>query len=162
MVLPGRGAATDTGLVSWPVPAHCERPHEQEEGPPGPSATPETAIDWARFGLLRGACTEAEGPTSLAGLVVVFLEQSARRLDQLRAALAAGDAPTLALVAHGMKGSSGTFGAMTACALAEALEEASQCGVLDEAARLLPHLETELGLVRAALARDVAPEGTRT
>lgn len=119
------------------------------------SATPEAAIDWERFGLIRGVCSEVEGPTSLASLVAIFLEQSARRLDQLRAALAAGDAATLALVAHGMKGSSGTFGAMTAGALAEALEEAGQCGALDEAARLLPHLETELGLVRTALAREL-------
>jgi DNA-binding response OmpR family regulator len=94
-------------------------------------------------------------PRFLAELIETFLEDAPKLLRQLRAALDAGDADTVRLVAHGLKSNGAEFGALALSERCKELELRGRSGQLDGAAALLDeidlayqHVESEL---RAAL-----------
>ncbi len=85
-------------------------------------------------------------------LVELFLGQAASQVEQLAAALAAGDKGSVERVAHGLKGSSATMGAMRLADVSDRICEASRAGRLDSEAGLQAELRRSFDLTRSALA----------
>jgi HPt (histidine-containing phosphotransfer) domain-containing protein len=76
------------------------------------------AIDRATYESL----TDATGDEFVVELVATFVAEAPRMLDDLRDALARGDADRFRRAAHSLKSNANTFGALRLGALAKALE----------------------------------------
>jgi HPt (histidine-containing phosphotransfer) domain-containing protein len=113
------------------------------------------AVDVERLASLRRVCRAADGPSSLAGILGIFLDLSIHRLRDLQEALTAGDSDRLSSVAHAMQGGSGLFGAAGLSAAAREVEEAAERGALAEVAFILPRLDAELARVVEVLAQEI-------
>jgi HPt (histidine-containing phosphotransfer) domain-containing protein len=87
----------------------------------------------------------------LRELIGLYLEDEPSLIDQMAAAVSAGDAPRLARSAHTLKGSVGNFCAPAAHGAAAALELAGREGRVDDAPVLFDRLLGELDRVRHAL-----------
>jgi CheY-like chemotaxis protein/nitrogen-specific signal transduction histidine kinase len=92
----------------------------------------------------------------LRELVELFLDDGPRVLQELRDALAAGDAARVRRAAHTLKSSAGTFGAADAGAAAERLEILARTGDLSGAPAAAAALEEQLGRLLSALRELVA------
>ena len=117
---------------------------------------------------LRGLEGPAELPPELAGrpaflsglgddielarrLVSIFLQQSPRLMNEIRAAVAAGDAPALRKSAHALKGTISNFPPGPARAVAAKMESYGYDGDLDAARASLSALEQEVGRLQSLL-----------
>jgi two-component system, sensor histidine kinase and response regulator len=94
----------------------------------------------------------------LLELIGLYLEDEQSLIDQVAAAIAAGDSARLARASHTLKGSVGNFCAPNAHAAAQALETAGREGRVTDAGTLFSRLVAELDKVRAAL-RALAEDG---
>jgi HPt (histidine-containing phosphotransfer) domain-containing protein len=106
----------------------------------------EPTIDRAAFEAL----SETTGADFVVELVATFLAEAPRMLDDLRLALADGDADRFRRAAHSLKSNSNTFGALALGTLARELEH----GGLDRARApdaALDALAAEYARVAAAL-----------
>jgi two-component system, sensor histidine kinase and response regulator len=84
-------------------------------------------------------------------LIGLYFEDEQTLIDQVAAAISAGDAVRLARSAHTLKGSVGNFCASAAHGAAAALETAAREGRIGEAGPLFSRLVAELDKVRSAL-----------
>jgi two-component system sensor histidine kinase/response regulator len=84
-----------------------------------------------------------------AAMTATFASQATTLCDELRAALAAGDADAVARVAHRFKGGAGAIGASAVTDAAGAIERAATRGALDT---LDDAVETLAALVAPTLA----------
>ena len=87
----------------------------------------------------------------LKEIAALFLDEYPRELDEIRTALATGDAYTLERAAHGLKGSVANFGAAPAVDAAFQLEQLGKAGKLDQVPPPLATLERALALLHAEL-----------
>jgi two-component system, sensor histidine kinase and response regulator len=87
----------------------------------------------------------------LLELIGLYLEDEQTLIDQVAAAIAAGDSARLARAAHTLKGSVGNFCAQGAHTAALALEAAGREGRMADAGQLFSRLVAELDKVRSAL-----------
>ncbi len=96
-------------------------------------------------------------PEIIVELIDTYLEDSSNQVAQMTPMLAAGDWVTLRRIAHSMKSSSATFGAMYLSQLCQRLEQSAkdQCGDGTCAAQI-DGVVVEHGLVMAALAVERA------
>ncbi len=94
---------------------------------------------------------ELGGPALVDELIGAFMEDATARLKSLREAVGRSEAPEVGRVAHALKGSCGSMGAMEMTRLSNTLERAGVSGDLSPAPGLLDALEDEFGRVRAAL-----------
>jgi HPt (histidine-containing phosphotransfer) domain-containing protein len=90
-----------------------------------------------------------------AEVAEIFLEDCPRQMNDIRMAIAAGDAPALEMAAHTLKGSASSFAAPTASAAAEVLERIGRSGDLDGAREALGELEGEIAALETELRRLV-------
>jgi HPt (histidine-containing phosphotransfer) domain-containing protein len=121
-----QGAPDRTSLVSGNGKAATSL---QTEGAAG-------HIDW------QSALTAVDGDKPLLReLVVVFLEETPRLLTGIDAAIASGDAPTVARLAHTLKGSVRHFAAPAAVIAADEIEMAARDNRLDVCSAKLPDLQ---------------------
>jgi PAS domain S-box-containing protein len=90
-------------------------------------------------------------PELLARVVHVYLAESPRLMDELKAATAAKDTPAIARWAHSLKSSSANVGAAVFSRQCGELEACARRGDTDEAGRIFARLEAEHGRVQAAL-----------
>jgi signal transduction histidine kinase/DNA-binding response OmpR family regulator/HPt (histidine-containing phosphotransfer) domain-containing protein len=119
--------------------------------PPPPAAPPaEPVVDGAALDELRSYQVEGE-PDVLDELIGKFLDSARRDCAEVRAAVGRGDAEMARRAAHGLKGSSGMFGARRLSAVSSQIEALSRRGAVGDAAPLLDPLETELEAVVRAL-----------
>jgi CheY-like chemotaxis protein len=99
------------------------------------------------------ALARVEGDLELLRrLVHLFTRQSARLLDEIKAAVARGDGPALERAAHKLKGSLGNLGAVKAAAAAGRLEVLGRRGELATAGAAGAELERDVARLRSALA----------
>jgi len=107
--------------------------------------------------LNRDAALERLGGDTelLEELLVMMVEESREHLDQIRAALARGDAAAVNHAAHTIKGSAANLEALGVVEAALALEMAGRGGDLAAAAGALARLESELARFAAALDASV-------
>ena len=87
----------------------------------------------------------------LVELIGLYLEDDQALIDQVAAAIAAGDASRLARAAHTLKGSVGNFCAAAAHSAAAAVEAAARADRIDLATPLFDRMVSELDKVRDAL-----------
>jgi len=121
--------------------------------PPAPEPSPagaEPIVDEAALDELRSYQVDGE-PDVLDALIGKFLDSARRDCAEVRAAVGRGDAEMLRRVAHGLKGTSGMFGARRVWAISAQIEILSKQGSLGEAGPLVSSLEHELEVVARAL-----------
>jgi len=109
---------------------------------------PTPTIDRATFDELK----ETAGPEFVVELVDTFLVEAPLMLDDLKSALAAGDADRFRRAAHSLKSNGHTFGALTLGAMARELELGGLDRALAADAAPLAALAAEYARVAAALA----------
>jgi CheY-like chemotaxis protein/HPt (histidine-containing phosphotransfer) domain-containing protein len=127
--------------------------------PAAPSApTGDDAIDPDRLASLR-ALGAAAGQDLLGELLARFRTQA--QVIELRRALDAGDRAQLRFVAHSLKGSSGTLGAMRLSRLSAQLEEQAESAPLDACAEQLALLGEEYLRVLTQLAEACEKEAAQ-
>jgi len=90
-------------------------------------------------------------------LVKLFLKDGASRVAALREALKKGDRAAIGELAHSLKGSSGSLGAIAVADTCEQLQVAASTGDLDRATELIGVVETDFERVKAALGRELTP-----
>jgi two-component system sensor histidine kinase/response regulator len=88
----------------------------------------------------------------LKEIAALFLDEYPRELQNIRQALATGDAQTLERSAHGLKGSVANFGASAAVDAAFQLEQFGRAHKLDQAPPALAALERTLAFLHTELA----------
>jgi PAS domain S-box-containing protein len=104
------------------------------------------AVDWA------AALERLQGDRELLEeLVGVIRQEAPKLLAAVRAAVERGDAPSLKLAAHTLKGSLGNFAAAKAVEAAKRLESMGKQGDLSEARSALATLEREINRFLPAL-----------
>ena len=99
---------------------------------------------------------EEDGESLLVKLILVFLENSPKLLEEARTALQSRGGPALARAAHTLKGSCSNFGAERLRAACERLEHVGNAGQWDRAAEVLVTVVQEFVHVREALERECA------
>ncbi len=139
-------------LVDASAADAAEPPPEPDDGPAGEEEA--AVVDPAALGRL----TEL-GAENAVTLVRSFLEHAGERIEELRAALVAGDPQELAEAAHAFKGGCGLIGARRLESISRALEERGRRGSTEDADEELAALERELEVVREALGELGAPAG---
>ena len=87
----------------------------------------------------------------LREIVGIYIEDTPKRLGELKGALAAGDAPALTRAAHTIKGSSSNVGALALREVAERLEHMARTEGLGGAAPLVAGCEAQFALALAEL-----------
>ena len=121
--------------------------HADDPGPDGGGRLPGAGLDRAVFDRL--IALGADVPEFLDEYVREFREGVERRLRELRAAIAAGDADGLVRAAHSLRGSCATIGARRMAGLARLIEHDPTNG--GAASSLLDELEAEFETVRRAI-----------
>jgi HPt (histidine-containing phosphotransfer) domain-containing protein len=111
----------------------------------------EPRMEWVDRKVLQ-QLAEDIGPDMLPVVIAVFIEEVGEQLSQLRPLYEQGEWEALARVAHSMKSSCGSYGAMPSYQQVMALEMASKQADVAEAERQLQLLEASLPQVLAFLA----------
>jgi two-component system, sensor histidine kinase and response regulator len=113
-------AAAGLPLVTTEAPAEDASPPPSRSAPPAPQEEV-PRFDPERLSVLLASLGEDEGPL-IAEIIGDYLEDSATYVAGLQAAAAAHDAETLRRMAHTLKSSSASVGAMQVSDLSKALE----------------------------------------
>ncbi|HYS17299.1 MAG TPA: Hpt domain-containing protein [Candidatus Binatia bacterium] len=95
----------------------------------------------------------------LRELVGIFVDDSPKRLQAMRAAMTAADIRQLEHVAHSLKGSAAILGATRLQSAALALEDAAHDGHTENSPDLVARIARELEQVMAFFADPAWPEG---
>jgi HPt (histidine-containing phosphotransfer) domain-containing protein len=96
------------------------------------------------------------GSAFFRDMIELFAAEASTRVRQLRAALELRDPVATSEVAHGLRGTSATFGALRLAQLCERIEELGQGGDVLTARELLPLVESELAAVTRELTAQLA------
>ncbi|MBP1628186.1 MAG: Hpt domain [Holophagaceae bacterium] len=91
------------------------------------------------------------GPGAVAELVDAFIRDACPRIEHLREALAAGDRPRIAKLAHDLKANAGTLGANRLSAHARRMEEFAKELPPEELEALFREAEDEVTLATQAI-----------
>jgi HPt (histidine-containing phosphotransfer) domain-containing protein len=89
----------------------------------------------------------------LREIVSIYIEDTPKRIAELKASLAAGDTATFARAAHTIKGSSSNVGAVALRGVAERMESVSKRQGLAAATPLIAECEAEFSRAAAELRR---------
>jgi HPt (histidine-containing phosphotransfer) domain-containing protein len=109
--------------------AHAgERGHVAEQHAPGDNGTPPAGVTLDAKALENLRVMVGDDASFLAELVHTFLEDAPRLLEDMRAAVAAGDAAALRLAAHSLKSNAAQFGAVEFAALCKEIEGLGKAG----------------------------------
>jgi len=106
--------------------------------------------------LQRISSLQGQGASDLLiKVVTAYLDDTPRRLQQLREAISSLSAPAIREVAHSLKSSSANLGALNLSSLFKELEMMSRNNSLDKASELLSRIEKEYVAVEAALKAEL-------
>ncbi len=92
-----------------------------------------------------------DGGEFLREIIAIYIEDTPKRLADLRACLASGDVSTFTRAAHTVKGSSANVGAQALKGIAERLELIARKDGLGAVGSLIDDCEAEFGRVMAEL-----------
>ena len=126
-----------------------DKPKPSHDVPDLPSIDPEAISN------LRDL-NPGDGGEFLREIVSIYIEDTPKRIADLKSCLAAGDAVSFTRAAHTIKGSSANVGAQLLKGIAERLEAVSRREGLGGVSGLLAECEAEFERVKAALTRIVA------
>ncbi|MEJ5197821.1 MAG: Hpt domain-containing protein, partial [Anaerolineae bacterium] len=146
-------------LSRWiSVAGGAGRPAEPEAGPlqaGGPAEeAPSGPLDETTLRNLRRLIPR-ENPSALLELVESFLGSTEARLPSLAAAIADQDGRQVAQIAHSLKGSTGSFGAMRLSGMLGQLEALGKNNNLDDAEHRLAEIVAEFERVKAAFRQQL-------
>lgn len=110
-------------------------------------------LDAHVIGELR-ALQDGGSPGLLAELIDLFLKQGEEKLAELRQALGSRNSAVLGRIAHTLKGSAGSLGAMHLSGLCRALETALRGDAWPETELRVSEVEAEFARVRTALGEE--------
>jgi two-component system sensor histidine kinase/response regulator len=119
------------------------------------SSETEAPLDERALASLRELQQEGE-PDFVGELIELFLHDAPPQLAALRDAIEEEDADSVELIAHTLKGSSGSMGAKKMAEICGELQNVGASGVPARAPRLFERLEEEFGRVRPALEAELA------
>lgn len=112
----------------------------------------DNVLDPATVADLRRAQEQFANPAFISQLVDLFRENAPRRMDQIREAIAAGDAATLERVAHALKTNCAMLGARLMADACARLEAAGWRSDFEEARRVFAEAELQFPHVLEAVA----------
>ena len=145
-------AAPAAAPAAAPPPLPAAAPPPSPAAAPVPSAAPAPAFD-RRAALDRLAGDEA----LLFEMIDLFRAEGPRLLQEIRDALANGDAPGVRGAAHGLKGAAGYVGGTGVATAARLIEQLAEANDLSAVPAALETLEAELSRLLNDLPRSVAP-----
>ena len=134
--------AADTTALKSEVGSEA-RSEAEKEAASGP-------LDIVVLGKLRDLLGE-RGREFIDNLTALFLQDSQTRIEALRLAISENRAAEIYKIAHAFKGSCVNVGARRLAGLCEILEQKGTTGNLQNAGRILEHLEAEYALVATAI-----------
>jgi two-component system sensor histidine kinase/response regulator len=137
-------------LSRWFGQAAADAAHEQQERPAAANDDAAASLDAGALSNIR-SLQQAGKPDILARVIDLYLADCPGVMNQLRSAIAAGDAGQVRQLAHRMKSGSANLGALRMAELCKQLEQLGHGGELGDAAALLQRIETEFRQVVAAL-----------
>ncbi len=166
-LLAGRNGAAEVPAAPAPAraePATAAAPAAPAPAPmmrvPVPALPPESTLAPARLdpdSLTALKNLQAEGDEGFVREIIeLFLEDAAKRIDDLESTLAAGSDADFTRAAHSIKGACANFGATELAKICAQIENLGREGRMAEAAPLLPGLRREFGCVRLALEAEMA------
>jgi len=126
-----------------------------------PATPPPTALDPADSPLDECALAQIRAlrrpgqPSVLGKVIGLYLDSAPALLQQLRAAVEAGDGEALRQVAHSLKSSSANLGATQLAACCKELEQRGRDWCLEGVAALLAEVDGHYGRVREALIAEM-------
>ncbi len=142
-------ATADAAAPSAPAQAaSAESPHEKAQ-----TAT-EAEIDTTAWEAIR-ALQRPGRPDILAKVLTTYLNDARTLVEEIRAAVEAQDADTLAKAAHRLKSSSAQLGALATAAHCKELEQLGRLARLDDAARLMTQLTEAHQVACAAILTEL-------
>ena len=94
-----------------------------------------------------------DGGAFLREIVGIYIEDTPRRIEDMRKSLAAGDVPAFTRAVHTIKGSSANVGAQVLRGVAERLERTARTDGLGAVAPLIAECEAQFALAAAELRR---------
>ena len=122
----------------------------------GNTASP--VLDSGMITELRKAKVEYGNPLLLRQLIEIYRTNAPKRIEQLRGAIAVGDAGMIGLIAHTLKTNCAMLGATAMAAMCATLEECGDKATFDDAVAGLTQVEAEFERVDAALAQLLSEE----
>ena len=130
-------------------------PHNNPAASSGPAPTPENAppVVISSTAIARLREIAGDDATFLKEVFAAYQTDTARRLVELRTALAARDAKGIKRAAHTIKGSSLNVGAETLTAYCRQLEQIAESGKLDTVNDFIARIDRESKQVGDALNR---------
>lgn len=124
-----------------------KEPAPTPSSPEGPEIRPDTDV-WNREKMLEGLM----GNTGLIPKAVrSFLRDTPERIEQIRQAIARGDAPGIRFHAHTLKGSAAILGGHRVSLAAKKIETAAGNQDISRTSRLMNDLEEEFALLGRAM-----------
>jgi HPt (histidine-containing phosphotransfer) domain-containing protein len=114
------------------------------------SGAPTVTLDLETLNGLRLLAAQGE-PDVVVELIDIFLADTPRLIESIRAAVDSADATSLHLAAHTLKSSSASLGALRLSRLSADQEALGRAGNLDSAAKKLALIEAEYEQVENAL-----------
>ena len=117
-------------------------------------ATTGGSVDFSVLVALRELQGEGE-PDILNELIELFLDEVPTQLKALGEAAQMGETQSVERIAHTLKGSSASMGALRMEALCAELEEAGRSEDLSAVSGQISRLEEEFGRVRAVLEKEL-------
>jgi len=142
---------------------HIEpEPADEQQSPDPGTGKPETAPGQGTAEVLDRAALLAKlggREDRLRKFVQIFLGESSHLMEEMRAAIAAGDAARLKKSAHPFKGAVGNFGVAAATEAAERLQIMGKEGDLTHAGEVYAALEATMAKLRPVLLAIVEDKG---
>lgn len=118
-------------------------------------ASKASAIDRATLDAIR-TLQQPGAPDLVHRMITVYLDDSEKKLQELRRVVRASQAPLIREVAHSLKSASATVGATALAALLKELEMLGRAQTLEGAPTLLDRIEQEYESARTELKREMA------
>jgi len=143
-VLPKRNA--EPAPLSAPEPAVAQ---------PAPAKTESGPLDPATLRNLRRLAPR-NNPQALVELISTFLDSTSGRMPDLKTAVLNRDSLMISQIAHSLKGSTGSFGALRLSGLLGQLEALGKSSIFDGTTERLAEIEAEYERVQAAYHQELA------
>lgn len=102
------------------------------------------------------ALSPDDGDVFLKEILTIFIDDTPKRIAELRSKLVAGDAPGFIRAAHSIKGSSSNVGASQLRAVAERLEHHAKKNGLVDVESQIAAIEAGFEVVKAELEKMIA------
>jgi len=144
-----------SGMLERSVMVEPSRRREVETPAPAPTKADRGPLDPVTLRNLRRLAPR-ENQQALAELIETFLDSTTARMPDLRRAVENRDSLMITQIAHSLKGSTGSFGALRLSGLLGQLEALGKNSVFAGMTEQLVEIEAEYEQVRAAFIQELA------